>query len=259
MKKIEWKIPFFSHTVPNSRVEEDWEWSVLADLNTPSGQLSGSTSSWCGLLYEVVFEAHSWFCLCVSCFLPVANRAAKPWEPFLQDLCNFSANVSPTSEIIQWPESYYNTFLLLFCVLAIQNRQILPGRLERTRSYAKLRGHCGPKEPLGQRKTCLIQGKKKYNKHLKICVKFGDMSVVSVLMSLVCKPFSVLKIQALIVQNNTWVCALLSCSVVSDSVTPWTAAHQAPLSMGILKKIEGYFSFSKNTGVCCHALLQGSS
>ena len=27
--------------------------------------------------------------------------------------------------------------------------------------------------------------------------------------------------------------------------------------MVILKKIEGYFSFSKNTGVCCHALLQG--
>ena len=34
------------------------------------------------------------------------------------------------------------------------------------------------------------------------------------------------------------VCALsvcvLSCSVVSDSTTPWTTARQAPLSMGIL-------------------------
>ena len=95
---------------------------------------------------------------------------------------------------------------------------------------------------------------------LRFVSKFGDISVVSGLMSLVHKPFSVLKIQALIVQDNTWVCALLSCSVVSDSVTPWTAAHQAPLSMGILKKnqkTEGYFSSSKNTGVCCHALLQG--
>ena len=29
--------------------------------------------------------------------------------------------------------------------------------------------------------------------------------------------------------TQAWTC---SCSVVSDSVTPWTAAHQAPLSMG---------------------------
>ena len=28
---------------------------------------------------------------------------------------------------------------------------------------------------------------------------------------------------------------VLSCSVVSDSATPWTVAHQAPLSMGILQ------------------------
>ena len=28
-------------------------------------------------------------------------------------------------------------------------------------------------------------------------------------------------------------CAVIICSVVSDSVTPWTIAHQAPLSMGI--------------------------
>ena len=27
-------------------------------------------------------------------------------------------------------------------------------------------------------------------------------------------------------------CAALSCSVVSDFVTPWPVAHQAPLSMG---------------------------
>ena len=37
-------------------------------------------------------------------------------------------------------------------------------------------------------------------------------------------------------------------SCVQLFVTPWTVAHQAPLSMG--------FS-SKNTGVSCHALLQG--
>ena len=29
--------------------------------------------------------------------------------------------------------------------------------------------------------------------------------------------------------------AVLSCSVMSDSATPWTAAHQAPLFMGILQ------------------------
>ena len=27
-------------------------------------------------------------------------------------------------------------------------------------------------------------------------------------------------------------CAVLSCSVMSSSVTPWTVAHQDPLSMG---------------------------
>ena len=30
-------------------------------------------------------------------------------------------------------------------------------------------------------------------------------------------------------------CAVLSCSVVSDSATPWTVAHQAPLPVGILQ------------------------
>ena len=39
---------------------------------------------------------------------------------------------------------------------------------------------------------------------------------------------------------------LLACSVVSDSATPWTIAHQAPLSMG--------FSWQENTGVGCHFL-----
>ena len=37
-------------------------------------------------------------------------------------------------------------------------------------------------------------------------------------------------------------------SVMSDSVTPRTVAHQAPLSMGFSRK---------NTGVGCHPLLQG--
>ena len=43
--------------------------------------------------------------------------------------------------------------------------------------------------------------------------------------------------------------ALLSCSVVSDSETPWTIAHQAPLFMGILQ--------ARTLRVGCHALLLG--
>ena len=31
------------------------------------------------------------------------------------------------------------------------------------------------------------------------------------------------------------VCAVLGCSVVSDSVTPWTVAHQVSLFMGMLQ------------------------
>ena len=31
-------------------------------------------------------------------------------------------------------------------------------------------------------------------------------------------------------------CTVLSCSVVSDSATPWTVAHQAPLSMGFSRQ-----------------------
>ena len=34
---------------------------------------------------------------------------------------------------------------------------------------------------------------------------------------------------------NQLCCAVLSLSVMSDSVTPWTAPRQAPLSMGILQ------------------------
>ena len=30
-------------------------------------------------------------------------------------------------------------------------------------------------------------------------------------------------------------CAMHSCSIMSDSVTPWTVAHHAPLSIGILQ------------------------
>ena len=32
------------------------------------------------------------------------------------------------------------------------------------------------------------------------------------------------------------VCAVLSCSVVSDSVIPWIIAHQAPLSIGFSRR-----------------------
>ena len=45
-------------------------------------------------------------------------------------------------------------------------------------------------------------------------------------------------------------CTISLCSVVSDSVIPWTVARQAPLPWG--------FS-GKNTGVGCHFLLQGIS
>ena len=38
------------------------------------------------------------------------------------------------------------------------------------------------------------------------------------------------------------------CNSVSSSVTPWTVAHQAPLSLGILQA---------RMLVGCHALLQG--
>ena len=41
---------------------------------------------------------------------------------------------------------------------------------------------------------------------------------------------------------------LLSRSVVSDSVTPWTVAHPAPLSIGFPRQ---------GDGVGCHFLLQG--
>ena len=47
--------------------------------------------------------------------------------------------------------------------------------------------------------------------------------------------------------GDTYVCAVVSRSVMSDSVAPWTAACQAPVSKGILQ----------NPGVGCHALLQG--
>ena len=39
------------------------------------------------------------------------------------------------------------------------------------------------------------------------------------------------------------------CSVMSDSVNPWTVAHQAPLSIEFPRQ---------NTGVCCHFPTQGS-
>ena len=42
-------------------------------------------------------------------------------------------------------------------------------------------------------------------------------------------------------------CAVLSCSVVSDSVTPWQVPCQAPCP---------WDSPGKITGVGCHALLQ---
>ena len=60
------------------------------------------------------------------------------------------------------------------------------------------------------------------------------------------KPYDALKYPELF--DNKWSVHAVA-SVVSDSVTPWVVARQAPLSRQ---------SPGKNTGVCCHSLLQGS-
>ena len=36
--------------------------------------------------------------------------------------------------------------------------------------------------------------------------------------------------------NDKWSMCVLSRSVMSDSLTPWTVAHQAPLSMGFFRQ-----------------------
>ena len=66
------------------------------------------------------------------------------------------------------------------------------------------------------------------------------------------KPFSILRLFC--PESCVCVCVCVrahtfSHSVVSDSVTPWTLALQAPLSMRILQ-------VGKNTGVGCHAPFQ---
>ena len=56
-------------------------------------------------------------------------------------------------------------------------------------------------------------------------------------------------IQNFSLPHNLHVCVCVyvcECSVLSNSVTPWITAHQAPLCMGFL---------GKNTGVGCHFLL----
>ena len=68
------------------------------------------------------------------------------------------------------------------------------------------------------------------------------------------KPFSILRLfcpeSCVCVCVCVCVCTrTFSHSVESDSVTPWTVALQAPLSMRILQ-------VGKNTGVGCHALFQ---
>ena len=50
--------------------------------------------------------------------------------------------------------------------------------------------------------------------------------------------------------HGTECVCLLSLSAASDSATPWTVAHQAPLSMGFP---------GRNTGVGCHGLRLGIS
>ena len=51
------------------------------------------------------------------------------------------------------------------------------------------------------------------------------------------------------VTGNLIVC-MLSHSVVSNSVTPWTVAHQAPLSMGILARILEWVAISSSRESC---------
>ena len=58
--------------------------------------------------------------------------------------------------------------------------------------------------------------------------------------------FTVVNYGLAIVFRSTVTCVLKS-SIVSDSATPWTVAHQSPLSW----EFPG-----KNTGVGCHFLLQ---
>ena len=53
---------------------------------------------------------------------------------------------------------------------------------------------------------------------------------------------------------------LLSCSVMSDSVTPWTAAHEAPLSSTISQSLLRFMSIesvmpSEHVILCRHFLL----
>ena len=57
------------------------------------------------------------------------------------------------------------------------------------------------------------------------------------------------KLSVIAVELCVCVCVCVCCSVVSNSGTPWTVTHQAPLSVGI--------SPGKNTGVGSHSLLQG--
>ena len=56
------------------------------------------------------------------------------------------------------------------------------------------------------------------------------------------------KIWWAVIWTGLYFSAVLCRSVMSDSATPRTVAHQAPLSMG---------SPGKDTGVGCHSLLQG--
>ena len=61
--------------------------------------------------------------------------------------------------------------------------------------------------------------------------------------------FHVLAIINRATMNIGFCCAVLSHSFMPDSATPWTIAHQAPLSMDYP---------SKNIGVGCHHLLHGN-
>ena len=62
-----------------------------------------------------------------------------------------------------------------------------------------------------------------------------------------CSVFCVFIIQQIFLQVVH--CAVLSCSVVSLFVTPWTVAHQAPLSMGILQaRIMEWVAMPSSTG-----------
>ena len=80
--------------------------------------------------------------------------------------------------------------------------------------------------------------------HLKKKIKVG-LTIISLCYPV---PSTVFPKNYLYCQPHN-VCCVLCCSVLSDSETSWTAAHQAPLSMGILQAgILGWVAMPSSRG-----------